>query len=79
MTEVPLAKLAEQALGQLMAAGLLATLPLPVPARVTVKGKTGPLAMATVSTAKSVHTPLQLVRLKVTAVILEPVWSLTPM
>ncbi len=73
VTEVPLAKLAEHTIGQLIAAGLLLTLPLPVPASVTVKGNTGPLAMATVSTAKSVHTPLQFARLIVTAVMLGPV------
>ena len=40
--------------------------------------KTGPLAMPTESTAKSVQTPPQLVRLNVMDVIFGPVWSLTP-
>jgi hypothetical protein len=39
VTMVPLAKLAEQAVGQLTPAGLLVTMPLPVPASVTVKLK----------------------------------------
>ena len=73
VTEVPLAKLAEHTAGQLIADGLLVTVPLPVPARLTFKGNTGPLLIATVSKAKSVHTPWQLVRLKVTAVILDAV------
>src|SRR5690348_7857746 len=73
VTDWPLLKLAEQTLGQFMPAGLLLTVPLPVPARLTVSGKLGPLAIATVSTPKSVQTPKQLVRLKVTEVMLEPV------
>src|SRR5690242_13938654 len=79
VTDWPLPKWAEHTLGQLMPAGLLLTVPLPVPARLTVSGKLGPLAMPIESTAKSVQTPPQLVRLNVMEVILGPVWSLTPM
>jgi hypothetical protein len=39
-TNAPLANIALQVVGQLMPAGLLVTLPLPVPASETVKGKT---------------------------------------
>ena len=73
VTSWPLLKLAEQTLGQFMPAGLLLTAPLPVPDRVTARGKLGPLAMATVSRAKSVQTPVQLFKLKTTDVMLDPV------
>jgi phage tail protein X len=39
-TTVPLLKLAEHVLGQLIPTGVLVTLPVPVPANVTVNGKT---------------------------------------
>src|SRR4029077_972860 len=79
MTEVPLLKFAAQTLGQVMPPGALATEPEPF--RVTAKRKLvalGTLRLS-VSTAKSVQAPVQLVRLNSTEVMLAPVWSRTPM
>ena len=46
VTAVPLLKFALHVLGQLIPLGLLVTFPLPVPARVTVKGKVTMLKVA---------------------------------
>jgi hypothetical protein len=46
VTEVPLLKFPVQVEGQLIPTGLLVTVPLPVPARVTLRGKVGLLKVA---------------------------------
>src|SRR5437667_9729918 len=57
VTAVPLAKLAEQVAPQLIPAGALVTVPLPVPAGVTVRGKVCSVKVAvTVVAAESVTT-----------------------
>src|SRR5881398_2837908 len=57
ITTVPLAKLAEQVAPQVMPAGELVTVPLPVPALLTVSAKVGRLKVAvTVVAAETVIT-----------------------
>ena len=81
VTTVPLLKEALQVPGQLIPAGLLVTVPAPVPAVVSdsVNELVLLLFKFSVSIAKSVQAPAQLVRLMVTDVIFVPVWSTIPM
>jgi len=61
VTEVPLLKFAVQVLGQLMPLGLLVTVPLPVPASVTVNAKVTKLNVAVTDLAAlivTVHVPV---------------------
>ena|SRR5579871_3716705 len=76
VTIVPLAKFALHVPGQLMPAGVLVMVPVPVPERVTVSGKLLPpleLFKYAVSIAKSVHVLAQFVRLKLSDVMFGPV------
>jgi hypothetical protein len=81
VTEVPLEKLAVQVPGQLIPAGLLVTVPLPVPAVVTDNANVVVLGIkrSSVSRAKSVHTPEQAVRFNVMEVMCAAVLSRMPM
>src|SRR5207244_11658166 len=54
VTAVPLAKLAEQVATQVIPAGLLVTVPLPVPALLTVRAKVGAKVAVTAVAAETV-------------------------
>ena len=80
VTMVPLAKFAEQVLGQLMPDGLLTTVPLPFPASVTVSVKFDVVALNVAVTfwawvMVTVHVPAAFVQAPLQPANVEPVFA----
>jgi hypothetical protein len=78
VTMVPLAKFAEQALGQLIPEGLLTTVPLPFPASVTVSVKFDVVVLKVAVTfwawlIVTVHVPVTFVQAPLQPAKVEPV------